>query len=759
MPTAEDFLFGKDHRTTWANQHLLVLRYVGQPSGSGGYADQFHETHDRDYFVHFFFDSPQSVAAYLEHVSHGHIQFSRRGPLVAEKIYTVQRFNSDQKARTAEQMRADLLRQAAADINFAIFDDNSSGRVSGSELVVIMVAAGAYPSAIVRKTDPSSLVLPGGPTLELDVAATAEGLSTPTDTGSVMAALTAHEVLHVLTPMIDLYGPWKDGAWNTPESLAGKIKGFTHLDPVYKMLFGWARPTVVDLAEQAHLCVELVAPSSIDPGQSSPEPLLLFDSRRGSREFFVFEYRTPSAPGTGAMFDSTIGQHGVAVWHAIVDGDRLLRRPGYLAAPKGAGVAFVPQAVSGDDRLRGQHVDWGPNGVLETSPTSTNVTSVGPPINLYSSPAGELGTASGLWRAEHRAFRLRWIDQSDAGVDILVEDVPPDSATARLVIDRRGSTISIRDSLDALSCREAVTGEPLDTSLSKDDALIYAVGRTGKLVWYRHLDRLSGSSGFANASRERVLAHGRGPGTGWAGFDHVLSGGDGVLYAIKPDGTLVWYRHLGQETGEPTFANDGRETVLAHGRGPGTGWAGFDHVLSGGDGVLYAIKPDGTLVWYRHLGQETGEPTFANDGRETVLAHGRGPGTGWAGFDHVLSGGDGVLYAIKPDGTLVWYRHLGQETGEPTFANHGRETVLAHGRGPGTGWAGFDHVLSGGDGVLYAIKPDGTLVWYRHLGQETGEPTFANDGRETVLAHGRGPGTGWAGFRQVATAVMKSPGS
>jgi len=61
-----------------------------------------------------------------------------------------------------------------------------------------------------------------------------------------------------------------------------------------------------------------------------------------------------------------------------------------------------------------------------------------------------------------------------------------------------------------------------------------------------------------------------------------------------------------------------------------------------------------------------------------------------------------------------------------------------------TGWAGykqigagwnFSHVFSGGDGVIYAIKPTGELLWYEDLKRDG---TNAPDGS-----------TGWAGYKQI----------
>jgi len=106
-------------------------------------------------------------------------------------------------------------------------------------------------------------------------------------------------------------------------------------------------------------------------------------------------------------------------------------------------------------------------------------------------------------------------------------------------------------------------------------------------------------------------------------------------------------------------------------------------------------------------------------------------GSGWNAFKSVFSGGDGVIYALKEDGTLLWYRHTGWADG--SFAWEGPRVV-------GSGWAAFRNVFAGGDdGIVYAVRTDGALLWYKHRGLATG--TFDWEGPRTV-------GTGWS-FRDV----------
>jgi hypothetical protein len=273
----------------------------------------------------------------------------------------------------------------------------------------------------------------------------------------------------------------------------------------------------------------------------------------------------------------------------------------------------------------------------------------------------------------------------------------------------------------------ATDGDLSFGAIAPTPGFIYGITANGDLHCYRHNGYLTGAGLDAGAWQ-----YGNTVGTGWkAGLKEVFSG-SGAIYAIRDDGSLRWYRHNGFNDCSPSW-DGGREV--------GVGWQAFQHVFAmsgsapGTGGVIYGIKPDGTLLWYRHLCYESGQ------GLETpgCWAGGKAVGVGWQSFRQVFSGGDGVIYGIKQDGTLQWYRHNGFTTGA------GLDTPGAW-EGPvdvGVGWQGFTHVFAGGSkGVIYGIKADGALQWYRHHGYTSGS------GLETPGAW-EGPkqvGVGWNAF-------------
>jgi hypothetical protein len=232
-------------------------------------------------------------------------------------------------------------------------------------------------------------------------------------------------------------------------------------------------------------------------------------------------------------------------------------------------------------------------------------------------------------------------------------------------------------------------------------------------------------------------------------FNQVFPGPHGVIYAIDGNGDLQWYQYLGQGNGAPRW--QGPEPV-------GNGWnvrqvgpSATDFLgafcdtrngsildLSSTKAIIYAVRANGELLWYRHDGAGDGSKTWANDGSLNPV------GSGWAaGYRRVFSGCNGVIYLIGDDGTLYWYKHTGFLEGDPTW--EARRPV-------GTGWQSFVNVFSIGGGIVYAVDTDGTLWWYKQNGHSTGADDWQP--RQRV-------GNGWngSGFSVVCNSVDLHPTS
>src|SRR5262245_31759608 len=255
---------------------------------------------------------------------------------------------------------------------------------------------------------------------------------------------------------------------------------------------------------------------------------------------------------------------------------------------------------------------------------------------------------------------------------------------------------------------------------------IYAIQPSGELLWYRDLKR-DGTNG-PHAEDGWDIRSGNKIGDGWDQFRHVFSGGDGTIYTIKGTGELLWYKDDNKDGTSGWHAGSGNQI--------GVGWDQFKHVFSGGDGIIYAVKPTGELVWYRDLKGDGTNGARAETGWDPKS--GSQIGVGWDQFEHIFSGGSGIIYAIRPTGELLWYQDLKRDG---TNGAHGESGWHAKsGNQIGIGWR-FPLVFSGGDGVIYAIRTAGELLWYRDLKRDGTNGAHAESGWDQKSANQ--VGTGW----------------
>jgi hypothetical protein len=100
-----------------------------------------------------------------------------------------------------------------------------------------------------------------------------------------------------------------------------------HLDPWHKMVLGWKSPIFADVAGSG--CGTL---SAADVTSSVPQ--LLFDSRRGTREYYLIEFRNPTAPP--GFYDANAASSGVAPWYVRQNANHSIAvepRPGATTTP------------------------------------------------------------------------------------------------------------------------------------------------------------------------------------------------------------------------------------------------------------------------------------------------------------------------------------------------------------------------------------------------------------------------------------------
>jgi hypothetical protein len=242
---------------------------------------------------------------------------------------------------------------------------------------------------------------------------------------------------------------------------------------------------------------------------------------------------------------------------------------------------------------------------------------------------------------------------------------------------------------------------------------VYAVMKSGVLLWNRHLGHADGTFRWASGNSKPV-------GGGWKVL-HAFAGGDGVLYAVLENGDLMWNRHLGRSDGTPRWA-------APNGIRVGIGWQGAAHVFAGHEGVIYSVFNNGQVLWNRHEGRENGEFKWA-------LPTGRNVANGvnkmtFFRARHVFAGGaPGIIYALMDDNDLLWFRHTGWSDGSVRWEGEQGKVV-------GVGWQVKTAFAARNTTYVYAVMPDGQLMWNLHAGWDDGTFRWASDVNKPV-------GNGW----------------
>ncbi len=140
----------------------------------------------------------------------------------------------------------------------------------------------------------------------------------------------------------------------------------------------------------------------------------------------------------------------------------------------------------------------------------------------------------------------------------------------------------------------------------------------------------------------------------WAKYLTVFAGEGGAIYAITRAGSLEynWIEYAGAR---PRLRHKSNQ-VLASGRGPGSGWDQYQHVAASTKGDIFAVRDDGQLVWYRHLGYESGTSGFAGGGLEQEVTGAVFPGTA-----HLSAGWGERLLVLTESGDLeaLKYKRVG----------------------------------------------------------------------------------------------------
>jgi outer membrane protein assembly factor BamB len=265
----------------------------------------------------------------------------------------------------------------------------------------------------------------------------------------------------------------------------------------------------------------------------------------------------------------------------------------------------------------------------------------------------------------------------------------------------------------------------------ESDGYLYAIRPSGRLEWKLNIIVGSPTSSPTVGS----------DGTIYVGGATVEYPGQYYgLYAVRPNGTVKWVAPAGAETYDsPAIGSDGTlyigiddpsptgrcgdclEAVYPNGTikwGANTGGAENSSPVVATDGTIFytsiAVRPDGTIKWNlaAHPGETWSSPGIGQHG--TIYAASsqidclpNPPGCSWTGTTR--------LYAVRPDGSILWrFSVTNNLSGSQIFC-----CIYGTVSSPAIDANGIVY-MGGVDGNMYAVRPNGTLLWKFALGGAIG---------------------------------------
>lgn len=386
----------------------------------------FNASNDNKHYDELMFgNGEQSVAKLYEEMSKGRFAWTNAGiqlvkatddPATPCKETTrACAFGSD-AAWTGVMSRALKQTGDAGLFDFNAYNLNGDDRLTQHELQVIFVDAGGGNGGAVRDFG----CMPSQSGHKALLSCGRKG--SMGEAGDV--ATFAHELGHSLGIAWDLY----NDTFDTDSRDLTLMSGFAavHMDPYHKMRLGWTSPLVFDVSRDVGTCVEQNFVSNPD---ADPRPVLLYDSRRGTNEYFLLEQRRRVG------HDSTIASEGIAVWHVKLRADgRPFQVRGRAIGPGNNGRLDTP--INTRDAGR-DYAPWGrPDGVIDSIVAGSDLVldSIAQGDDTYSmrnfiltrgvpTAAGAAPTVGGarLWRHTDGWFRLQWVSSAEGAAATFVD--------------------------------------------------------------------------------------------------------------------------------------------------------------------------------------------------------------------------------------------------------------------------------------------------------------------------------------------------
>jgi M6 family metalloprotease-like protein len=327
--------FGYENRKVTGQRPLVFLWMRTKDKPKSG--------HDFAFYERLFFGGKdpkaRSVNGYLAEVSHGKFSFKPAGKLGPYDYATFD--NLDYRKICADGIK---LAREKDKFAFADFDSNKDGVLTTDELAVVLIYnrwnIDAWCRWAFRNTfeDPKLLVDLAG------VVGVGE---------EVGFASINHEIMHSLGIDFEMY----EHGFHPNLTVMGATlfqnpddRQTFHPDGWLKMQFGWVEPKVYSLDTRGSA---ILLAQQVKPYDDKRGSVILYHPARGTKEFFLLEYRNPQA--AGGSYDANVSSAGVTVWHVIHGANKWITRVPVEGDPK-ATVASVfnrgaPDWKQGGNRL------------------------------------------------------------------------------------------------------------------------------------------------------------------------------------------------------------------------------------------------------------------------------------------------------------------------------------------------------------------------------------------------------------------------
>jgi M6 family metalloprotease-like protein len=364
--------FGYENRKVTGQRPLLLLwlRDGSKPKSSHNFA----------FYERLFFGTKNaripSVNGYLAQVSHGKFSFKLAGKLGP---YEYGKFdNLDYRKICSDGIR---LAKEKGKFAFAHFDRNKDGVLTTDELAVILIYNRWNLDAWCRWAFRNTF---DKPRLLVDLAGVV-GIGEEVGFASIN-----HELMHSLGINFEMYEHgfhsqltvMSSTIFNNPDD-----RRSFHPGAWLKMQFGWVEPKVCAL--QIPGSANLLA-QQLKPNQDKHGSVILYHPEKGTKEFFLLEYRNPKV--VGGSYDANVSSAGVAIWHVIHGKNKWITRVPVEGNPKATVASVFNRGAP----------NWKQGG-------------------------------NQLFTDQHGAIALKWLDGSDTRVRLRI-----------LARDRRGTYVTIR---------------------------------------------------------------------------------------------------------------------------------------------------------------------------------------------------------------------------------------------------------------------------------------------------------------------------